>query len=90
MSLKLVTYDLRQPSNRYADLYAEIAKLGPSQHGLDSMWIVRTNLTCGQVIDHLQRFIGTRDSLMVTELSGKWASLRAEKALNEWLHANNA
>lgn len=90
MSVQFVTYDLRRPGQDYAGLFDSIKALGSWWHCLESVWLVKTHLTSGQVRDALHTHIHSTDSLTVAELSGNWATLGLEEDCVAWLRNNLA
>jgi len=61
-----ITYDLKKPGQSYTALYESIKGLGPWWHYLESCWLVDTQFTPQQVVDHLKAHLDTNDYLFVT------------------------
>ena len=85
MAMHAISYDLSKPSRNYDDLYKAIKALGSWCHALESYWIVRTSLTPVQVRDRLKSVMDSDDSLLVTELTGTWASWNVGNNQTDWL-----
>jgi|HubBroStandDraft_5_1064220.scaffolds.fasta_scaffold264945_3 hypothetical protein len=88
MSIRLITYDLREQDKDYPGLFDAIKKLGSWWHCLESVWLVRTDQSSAQVRDALSSHLKMNDSLMVTGLTGNWATLGLNKDCTEWLRLN--
>lgn len=88
MVAQLITYDLRQPGRDYTSLFTEIQSLGNWWHCLESVWIVKTNLSSAQVRDRLARCLDSNDKLLVVKLAGDWATRGLDKDCNDWLQSN--
>lgn len=65
-----VCYDLKRPGQNYQSLYDAIRKLGPTWHGLDSTWLVDTQLGTKQIAATLRGHIDNSDRLLVFGASG--------------------
>ena len=90
MKSYLITYDLIKPGQNYNELYEAIKKLcsGSAWHCLDSVWIVKTNLTAAQICDILKLHIDSNDKLLVVGLSGEGAWIGFDDKCSSWLKIN--
>ena len=88
MSVRLITYDLRQPGRNYNDVYEGIKQLGSWWHCLESIWLVSTTYSCSQIRDHLKRFIDANDDIVVLGLNENWATHGLSDECNNWLKNN--
>lgn len=85
----LITYDLHSPGQDYETLIEGIKKLGTTWwHCLDSVWIIKSTLTCSVIRDRLGKYIDKNDELLVVELTGSWATSHLSKNCNDWLKNN--
>jgi hypothetical protein len=84
----MVTYDLKQPTDEYADLEAAIKAVGKWWHYLQSTWIVVSSSTTSEVRDALSPHIKSGDRLLVVKLAGGWASWGLSDAATQWLRDN--
>jgi hypothetical protein len=75
MPLYLVSYDLLNHATfgQYEELIAEIQRLG-GKRVLLSEWVMRRADGSVELRDHLRKFIHSADRLLVSEISGNWAS----------------
>ena len=87
MALHAISYDLSKPERDYEKLFKAIKALGNWCHALESLWIVNTSLTVVEVRDKLKAAIDANDSLLVTELTGNWASYNVGTTQTTWLKA---
>jgi hypothetical protein len=75
MTTYLITYDLLKPGQDYKSLHDAIRSLDPSVwHGLESVWVLRSAQSAGQVRDYLIKFIDSNDRLLVIATSPAWSS----------------
>lgn len=83
-----ISYDLNRPGQDYADLYAEIKKLGNWCHPVDSTWFVVTSLSADAIRDRLKAVMDKSDKLIVVKASapGAWFGLSTE--ISTWLKNN--
>lgn len=88
MTRQLISYDLVAPERDYTELFEAIEEIGNSWHCLESVWIVITELTAGQVRDRLKAHIDANDKLAVFTLAGGWATYRLPATCNDWLKDN--
>lgn len=88
MGKRLISYDLSKPGRDYERLFEAIKALGSWWHCLESVWVVKTDLTCAQVRDHLVKHIDANDKLAVLELGSGWASQGLDKNCNDCLRNN--
>ncbi|PEX30043.1 hypothetical protein [Bacillus cereus] len=66
MSIMLITYDLIKPAQNYDALYKEIESLGDSIHPLESVWLVKTELSSKAILERLFKVADKNDTLLVT------------------------
>jgi len=85
-----ITYDLNKPGQNYPGLHEAIKNLGSWAHVQESTWIVKTSLSAAQIRDRLAPQLDQRDTLLVTGLTGEWASWGLAKEFNDWLLKNAA
>lgn len=88
LATQLITYDLRKPGQDYEGLFDAIKSLGDWWHCLGSVWIVRTSMTSSQIRDALRTHIDDNDLLLVSGLSGYWATFGLKQECNKWLLTN--
>ena len=90
MAVQMISYDLRKPGRNYDDLYKAIKAIGTWWHCLESVWLVKTNSTSGDIRTQLQQFIDVNDDLVVFGLNGNWATYGLSDDCNNWLRNNLA
>jgi hypothetical protein len=90
LAVQLISYDLRRPGRDYAGLFDAIKELGLWWHCLESVWLVKTSLTSGEIRDMLRPHLHANDALLVAALSGSWATLGLSGDCNDWLRDNLA
>ena len=86
MPMHGVNYDLRKPGRAYGPLIEAIKSLGAWAHVAESSWIVSTDLTDAEIRDALLPHIDVNDVLIVTALTGSWASYGLNEELVGWLN----
>lgn len=85
MNTYLITYDLVSPGQNYTNLFAAIRGLGSNCKPLLSTWIVRSNLTAGQIRDTLAQHVDANDKIFVAFIGDNWASWNLTAADVNWL-----
>lgn len=88
MKTYLIGYDLIKTGQDYNSLIEEIKKFGTWCHGLDSTWIVKTNLEASQIYDRLYLKIDNNDKLIVIRLKREAAWIGFNKQCSDWLKEN--
>jgi hypothetical protein len=68
MKAYLISYDLKIPNRDYSGLYKAIGKYTPWWHFLESVWIVMSDSTPGQIWNALQSHIDTNDRILIIEV----------------------
>lgn len=84
-----IAYDLNGPGQNYSGLIRAIKALsGTWWHHLDSMWLLKTTLTCVSIRDRLRPYLDANDELLVVELgpTAAWAGFNAKGS--NWLKNN--
>lgn len=86
MTVQIVSYDLRAPGRNYQNLYDAIKKY-PWAKPLESVWLIDTEKTSGQIRDELGTHIDSNDQLAVFELTADagWATRRIDSAVTDWI-----
>jgi len=86
MKTYLIGYDLNTPGKDYQPLIDKIKEtFNTWWHGLDSTWIVKSNLSAEQIRDILRLLIDDNDELLVVSLTGEsaWAGFKGKTS--QWL-----
>lgn len=90
MSIKIVSYDLREPDQNYDNLIEAIKSYKNYCKINKSDWLILTSDKCSDIRDYLKKFIDSNDTLFVAELSDKsgwWASYNLRKGAVDWLNS---
>jgi hypothetical protein len=86
----LIAYDIHPPQGEvYDGLVKAIQGLGPWWHHLETIWIVQSAQTPGEIRDRLKSHIGMDDQLLILDISGDvggWAGIN--ESGSQWLGAN--
>lgn len=85
MAVHVISYDLRHPGRDYEALYEAIMSYGSYARVNESVWCIKTQETCVQVRDHLQKHIDNNDLLFVARLSGEAAWVGLGDKVSKWL-----
>jgi hypothetical protein len=89
MSLKMISYDLREPGRDYSSLYKAIESLGANRwHYLESVWFVPTATSTSAVMDMIRPHIDANDKLLVCTIGADWATVGFDAQANQWLREN--
>jgi len=90
LSTILIACDIHpKPPSRYDELSEAIQSLGAWWHHLETVWIVRSDKTPGEIRDRLAFYIGADDQLLVADItqSGtEWIGIN--EAGHSWLKGN--
>jgi hypothetical protein len=86
MASYLISYDLRKPGRNYDSLYAALAQYN-AMRSLQSVWLLDSTQTAGQVRDILQAHIDPNDGLLVIEIGRGWGSFNLLNNSANWLKA---
>lgn len=84
--IKLVTYDLRQPGQDYTTVHDAIKSCGEWWHYLESVWLVNTYMTPGQIAEKVRQHIDANDRLLVIGVTGESAGWLPQDAW-DWINA---
>lgn len=87
MKTYLISYDLKTPGD-YLELTETIRHFATFWHGLDSTWIIKTNLKSVEIRNKLSLHINKKDKLFVAHLSGESAWIGFASNYSEWLKSN--
>lgn len=87
MKTYLISYDLIRPetSSGYVNLINAIKSAGNWAKPLESLWLIKSNLTSVQIRDALIKFIDSNDKLLVIEVVNDWASFWLTDAVIKWM-----
>lgn len=90
MRTLLVSYDLNKPGQFYAPLIDAIKGVGTWCHPLESMWIVRANITAAGLRDALLGYVDPTDELLVIDVTGDAAAwtVTLNQDVQQWLRTN--
>lgn len=68
--LLLVTYDIKSPDKDYIPLYESIKNSSKSWwHYMESIWIVKTELSPNEFFDRIKECLDTNDRCMVINIT---------------------
>lgn len=85
MAAFIIAYDLREQGQNYDCIIGKLEKLG-AWHMQQSVWIVQSDSSAGDIRTHLAECLDANDHLFVGKLSaGAWKGL--PKDAGEWLVA---
>lgn len=89
MGVYLITYDLNKSGQNYDELYKEIKSVAVNQdclwHGLESTWVIKSNLGVQAVAERLNKKIDSNDRLLVILINNTkqgWLTEEDWKKLN--------
>lgn len=87
MNCYLISYDLREPGQRYQELHQAIKAYRKWAHINESLWAVVTDRTAAEIRNDLSEILDDDDRLFVVR-SGVEAAWRHAICSNEWLKKN--
>ena len=88
MEYRIISYDLGQPetSNSYKQLIDRIKAFPDYTKPLESLWIVKSDLSCSEVRDALTPYLDSNDKLFVADFDiMRWASYGLAGDIVNWL-----
>jgi hypothetical protein len=90
LSTILIAYDVHpMQASAYHDLGEAIRSLGAWWHHLETVWIVRSGKTPGEIRDKLAGYINVDDQLLVADITRSRAELAGvNEAGDSWLKVN--
>lgn len=88
MNNYLISFDLKAVGRNYKPIYDYMATYGDSIKPLQTVYLVRSSKTAGQIRDDLQKLVDGNDLVLVVGITtNSWATLRLPKT-TEWLHSH--
>lgn len=90
MAKFLIAYDLTAPGRNYDDLIDHLKSYGTFSHALDSVWMIVTPLSSGEVKDEIKKHIDSNDKVLVVEIANHYAWRNLRTATGEWMTNNIA
>ncbi|QOD13499.1 hypothetical protein IEE84_04260 [Psychrobacter sp. 28M-43] len=87
MALYSITYDLVKKKD-YDRIYEGIKTCGTGAYArpTESQWIVKSNKSAREIVDHLRNFTDSDDKIFVIPVNGKlWASFNVSQKIRDWL-----
>lgn len=86
----LITYDLKTPGKDYTSLYESIKKCGSKWwHYLESVWIVKTELSPNECFERLKENIDKNDYCFIVDITGKERQGWLPSKAWEWIRIND-
>jgi hypothetical protein len=83
MAILLVTYDLKAPGRNYGPVFDYLKQFTYCK-GLESVWLLDTTTSVGDVRTALQGRVDGNDKILVARLTREWASYNFGCA--DWLN----
>lgn len=81
----LVTYDLKKPGRDYADLYEVLKSASSWAKPAESVWLLKTNISCSDWIEKIKKVVDSNDVVFVIKVTQTWASYNVSKKVVEWI-----
>ena len=83
MAVILVTYDLKKPGRDYGPVHDYLKRFTYCK-GLESVWLLDTNITTEAIRDALNNLVDDNDKTFVVRITRDWAARRYGCA--DWLN----
>lgn len=83
MAIILVTYDIKKPGQNYQPVYDYLKRYTYCK-GMESVWLLDTAKSPGDIRDDLGRIVDSNDVVFVTRLARSWAS--RHYGCSDWLN----
>lgn len=89
MSIQLVSYDLIKPNKDYTQLITFLKTYTSWARPLESVWLVKNNLTAEETRNQIQKHTDANDKVMVVTVSGDSAAwVNLPKDVSDWIQSN--
>lgn len=86
MAIYLVSYDLIGPNRDYERVTKHMRTYGTRAKPLESVWLVKSDLSAGDVRDEVMAHVDANDKVLVVELAAGWGTKRIAKDVTDWMH----
>lgn len=83
----LITYDLIRPSTSvdYDQLYDAIRSFKYWAKPLESVWLIKTEMSREEIMNILRSKIDVNDKLLIMEISNRWIAYNIPDAVVNWM-----
>ncbi len=88
MNSYLITYDLMSPGQDYSSLHESIEKYNNYWKCLESVWIIKSDMSAKEIRNELAKHVDQNDKLLVAKLSGEAAWRGFSDKCSKWLKDN--
>jgi len=88
MNTILISYDLIKPGKDYTNLWNHLKAYGNWAKPLESVWLIRTDLSAAQIRDAALNHIDQNDKILVVDMTGRasaWNNLQDD--VSNWIKA---
>lgn len=89
MSVQLVSYDLIKPNKDYTQLITFLKTYPSWARPLESVWLVKNNLTAEETRNQIQGHTDRDDKVIVVTVTGDSAAwVNLSKDVSDWIQSN--
>jgi hypothetical protein len=89
MSIQLISYDLIKPNKDYTQLITFLKTYTSWARPLESVWLVKNNLTAEETRNQIQQHTDKDDKVIVVTVSGDSAAwVNLPKDVSDWIKSN--
>lgn len=88
MTCYLVSYDLSAPSRDYEAVAKHLKSYADWVRPLESVWLIQTTSTVGQIRDALKACTDSDDKILVVKCGPSWATAHISKKVTDWMRTN--
>lgn len=87
MKTFLITYDLIAPrtAEDYQQLHEAIKAFTYWAKPLESVWLIKSDLSREQIMNFLRQRIKVNDKLLIIEVTNNWIALGLDQVVVEWM-----
>lgn len=85
-----MSYDLRKPGRDYSSLHSHLKEYKGWAKPLESVWLIKSSLSCLQVGESIYSHLDGNDKLLVIDVTNKkgvWSDNMPQN-VKEWLSSN--
>lgn len=89
MNTILISYDLIEPGRDYTNLWDHLKSYGTWSKPLESVWLIKTDLTAAEVRDAAKEHVDQNDKILTIDVTDRsWATRKIPGEIKNWIKTN--
>ncbi len=85
MATYLISYDLVGPNRDYDKLIAHLRTYRVRTRPLESVWMIQTSKSAGEVRDGIERHVDSNDKILVVTVARGWGTRNIASDVTNWM-----